>query len=425
MRMAGRFARRVRASAQAHGIPVIDCTRGERKHRIAEEYLDTHVVGVGVFLILVARAVAPVWEVRRSANGVITNLEKKKAFVNHYSFHLMDPAWGHLTVKMSGHPPFGAQVILNGHEYVACQAQAAGIGFGKEGNFVTSITDPTGLARVADTLSQSAAIGRLSQACDRWIYSACLCFGLDLDEQQRSGFGYAYSVYQPEYSRNLVFRSGRRMEQVFDRVVDRARARLDVATLQTLFGAKNRPHSNRAAGPPTLAVAIERRYGLTLFKVHFGLLTLKAYPKGEHVLRFEAIVHNTHKLGCGRILAKFPTDHHAARGHGRAVRHRPGLRRRRLPARPHARPVAAVRPDRADPGRRRRPEQGTDPRRPGRGARPCRPAQPGSPSPTSPARSTPSRARPPRGTPAGRPPTTCASSAATTSSANRCGHAGT
>ncbi len=146
MRMAGRFARRVRASAQAHGIPVIDCTRGERKHRIAEEYLDTHVVGVGVFLILVARAVAPVWEVRRSANGVITNLEKKKAFVNHYWFHLMDPAWGHLTVKMSGHPPFGAQVILNGHEYVACQAQAAGIGFGKEGNCFTSSTDPTRLA---------------------------------------------------------------------------------------------------------------------------------------------------------------------------------------------------------------------------------------------------------------------------------------
>ena len=46
----------------------------------------------------------------------------------------MDPAWGHLVVKMSGHPPFGAQVILNGHEYVACAAQAAGIGFTKEGN---------------------------------------------------------------------------------------------------------------------------------------------------------------------------------------------------------------------------------------------------------------------------------------------------
>ena len=43
-----------------------------------------------------------------------------------------------------------------------------------------------------------------------------------------------------------------------------------------------------------------------MFKVHFGLLTLKAYTKGEHVLRFEAITHNTKQLRCGRILEKFP-----------------------------------------------------------------------------------------------------------------------
>jgi hypothetical protein len=38
--------------------------------------------------------------------------------------------------------------------------------------------------------------------------TACLCFGLDLDEQQRSGFGYCYSIYQVEYSRNLLFKVG-------------------------------------------------------------------------------------------------------------------------------------------------------------------------------------------------------------------------
>ncbi|MGH2375902.1 MAG: hypothetical protein ACRDIC_20825 [bacterium] len=48
------------------------------------------------------------------------------------------------------------------------------------------------------------------------------------------------------------------------------------------------------------------RWHLTLFKVHFGLLTLKGYTKGEHVLGFEAIVHNTRALGCGRVLEKFP-----------------------------------------------------------------------------------------------------------------------
>ncbi len=43
---------------------------------------------------------------------VIGNIAKKTAFVNHYSFHIMDPQWGHVTIKMSGHPPFAAQIIL-------------------------------------------------------------------------------------------------------------------------------------------------------------------------------------------------------------------------------------------------------------------------------------------------------------------------
>ena len=47
-------------------------------------------------------------------------------------------------------------------------------------------------------------------------------------------------------------------------------------------------------------------YDLTKFKVHFGNLTLKGYTKGEHALRFEAIVHNTKTLKTGRALEKFP-----------------------------------------------------------------------------------------------------------------------
>ncbi len=306
MRLAGRFSRRVRASAKANGIPVVDCKSGERKHRIAEEYLATHEVGTGVFLILVARAPATVWEVERTGRGVIRNLAKKKSYVNHYSFHIVDPAWGHLTIKMSGHPPFGAQVILNGHEHVACAAEKAGIGFAKEGNCFTAVADPQALAQVAGTLSSPAAIGRLSQVCDRWIYSACLCFGLDLDDQERSGFRYSYSVYQVEYSRNLVFAVGGRMERVFDTIVDRTRSRLDVPTLRTLFGVKQRPRIDRDLSARFAAVTERPQYGLTLFKIHFGLLTLKAYTKGEHVLRFEAIVHNTKALGTGRALERFP-----------------------------------------------------------------------------------------------------------------------
>jgi hypothetical protein len=306
MRMAGRFARRVKAWAAANGVPVIFCKAGERKHLIAEQYLETHVITTGVFLILAAKAPAAVWKVHRSARGVITNLEKKREYVYHYSFHIMDPAFGHLTVKMSGHPPFGAQVMLNGHEYVAVAAQGEGIAFTKEGNCFTEIADPQGLARVADAWPREAAIGRLGQVCDRWIYTACLCFGLDLAEQQASGFCYAYSVYQAEYSRNLLFRSGAQMEKLFDRILDRTRSRLDIPALRTLFGLKARPHHNRKHGPPAQDIVIEKpQYGLSWFQIRFGRLQLKAYTKGEHVLRFEATVHNTKELRCRRSLDNF------------------------------------------------------------------------------------------------------------------------
>jgi hypothetical protein len=142
---------------------------------------------------------------------------------------------------MSGHPPFGAQVILNGQEYVGCTAQSAGIPFAKEGNCFTRVDDPECLAQVADTLSSPEAIGRLSQVIDSWIYTACLCCGLDLAEQSRSGFGHAYAIDQVEYSRNLIFASGAVMERAFDTVVDRTRVRLDVPTLRTNFGVGHRP----------------------------------------------------------------------------------------------------------------------------------------------------------------------------------------
>src|SRR6266487_3839220 len=58
MRFAGRFARRVKAWANANGVPVIYCKAGERKHLIAEEYLATHEVKPGVFMVLAAKAPA-------------------------------------------------------------------------------------------------------------------------------------------------------------------------------------------------------------------------------------------------------------------------------------------------------------------------------------------------------------------------------
>jgi hypothetical protein len=121
-----------------------------------------------------------------------------------------------------------------------------------------------------------------------------------------NGFRYGYSVYQAEYSRNLLFRSGAQMEDLFDRVLDRVRSRLDIPAIRTIFGLKSRPHRSRKDGPPAQEIVIEKpRYGFSWFRITFGRLQIKACTKGEHVLGFEATVHNTKELRCRHGLDNF------------------------------------------------------------------------------------------------------------------------
>lgn len=310
IRMAGRFSRRLHAFSESHGIPMIYAEPGQRKHDIAEEYLDKNPQSKGVFMVFVSKAPAQIWKVKRGENGFIKLYRRKSpSYVNHYHFHINDPDWGHVIIRICGHPPFQSMVILNGHEYAACQLKKADRSFCKEGNCFTEIKDTSDLALVADALRHTDAIGRLSQVCERWIYSACLCFGLSSEEQELTGFRYNFSVYQLEYSRNLHFRSGTQMEQLFDSVIDRTRSSLGVPHIKTILGRKQRPrrHNARKSAVYEEIVVETPKHNLTVFRLHFGGLTLKGYTKGERTLRFEATVHNARDLRCGRVLEKFPT----------------------------------------------------------------------------------------------------------------------
>lgn len=301
IRMAGRFSRCVRGWAKKENIPVIDCAAGERKHDIAEERLPSDPQRTGIFLILVNRAPAPIWDVKRFGKGGI-DLRRKQSHVNHYTFHIWDAEWGHVAIRMCGHPPFSAMLMLNGHEYVAALATQQQIRFGKEGNCFTELADAPKLQLVADTLRSQDAIGRLMQVGERWLYQ-CLCFALHSDDQKRTAFRYAISLFQLEYSRNFLFERGRDLEQLFQGLIDRTRSTLDIKTVKTILGVKQRPHKKSKT---RWQITVETpEYGLTIFKVHAGILTLKMYTKGERVLRCEVIVHNVRKLKTGNGLARW------------------------------------------------------------------------------------------------------------------------
>ena len=265
----------------------------------------------GLFLVITGNAPAPIWEVKRNTAGQITEIRHRKnwPYVKHYYFHLIDREWGHVTIRMCGYPPFGAQLILNGHEWVEREAQRKCLTAVKEGNCFVEGSDFAAVNRVAARLHQESVIGRLRELCERWIYFTCLCFALTHEEQKRIGFAYQYSVFQLELSRNLLFLRGTTMDEVYQKLIDRTRAPLDLKQVKTIFGFSHRPHHGPKRGRERVQVvkAVEaKNYDLTVFKVKWGNLTLKLYDKGGRVLRIEVVAHNVKDLRGGKILDKLP-----------------------------------------------------------------------------------------------------------------------
>lgn len=164
MRLASRFARRVRAWAKDAGLPVIFSPAGERKDEIADANLPRDPKVRGVFLVVVARAPASVWHVQRTAEGRIGSIERKRPWVNHYAFPIWDGEWGHGIIRFCPHLPFKAMIILHGHEAVAAEAARRGLGFRNEDNCFTAWSHAAGLGQIAETLSSQSSEGRLGQS---------------------------------------------------------------------------------------------------------------------------------------------------------------------------------------------------------------------------------------------------------------------
>lgn len=307
-RMAADFALGVRRWAKEHDIPLceVGAAPDNRPSQFALEHLPRDPDFTGVFCVTVSRCKNSIWRVDRFGESGL-HLHRETQWANHYSFHIIDPEWGHVTFKMCGYPPFTAQIIFNGHECLAQQLSSWNLDADKAGNCFTRIADPAAFAERTAVLASDTAREALFRVCERWLYSSCLCFAIPVDDQRRTGLVYDYSVFQAEYCRNYLFRLGGKMDEFFDRLIDRVRSMMNVRQIKTIFGTTHRPHRSRKTGRPgRIEVRVEHpEYDLTVFKVHFGKLMLKMYSKGENVLRFEVVAHNTKDLRCGRVLRHY------------------------------------------------------------------------------------------------------------------------
>ncbi|MBE7469953.1 MAG: hypothetical protein HS114_12520 [Anaerolineales bacterium] len=179
---------------------------------MAEQYKPDDPAFVGLFLIIISRASGAVWDVKRSPEGRVHSLSKHYRMINHFF-----SSW---TRNGARHPPyqqpspFAAMVILNGHEYLARQAHQAGRTLELTSNCFSDIMTAADLTWLAETSWSYPPKGN-------WVRSATagstVVSILPCPKANDCGVvsEYRCSLFQVEYSRNLLFRRPAQMEQVF------------------------------------------------------------------------------------------------------------------------------------------------------------------------------------------------------------------
>ena len=299
MRFACRFGRRTHKFAQANQIPIITPAKGTRKHEVAQTYLKDFKKEQGIFLIMVVREMAMVYDShapKTKAENLHRHLQANWRLVNYYYFHIRDKNWGHVTIGISPHPPFAAKIIVNGHEWLAQRAGQRGLVYQKHENCLTEITDAQALQELADTLSE----GHLLEVCQRWMPRVMM--GLTAEELKASGIERQFSLMQTEYAHNMLFRQPRHLSWVYQAMIDDTRQQLKPGTINTVFG-----KDCRGVKTSSMSLRLENpEYDLTTVNIWLGKNRIKTYDKGERVLRTEVTINHARALGLKKSLSAWP-----------------------------------------------------------------------------------------------------------------------
>src|SRR6516225_7860953 len=189
----------------------------------------------------------------------------------HYYFYFIDEDLGLCYVRVPTWCPFRLQFYCNGHNWLARQLTAAGIGFTLADNAFVRIDDWQRAQTLADQLSPAA----LHQSLDRYARQCCPVFDVLAPS-------YHWSLMQVEYATDLVFRSQAVLKPLYEQLSRQAILTVKAEHVATFLGHKITPQLAQEIGSQ-FATRIEG----TCVKHRFGKSSIKLYDKFGLVLRIE------------------------------------------------------------------------------------------------------------------------------------------
>lgn len=257
----------VRTLARAQDIEIRQVNYGERKEAIVEEILAVRGRREGVVCILGAIERCRCFN---QATGFL-QLQWSPGKCQHFYVYFIDAEFGLCHLRIPTWAPFRLQFCCNGHDWLERQMKQAGLRFKKADNCFTAVSDFAAAQALLQKFEAQRLHRMLDQMAARWVAV-----------HGRFGHSLHWSVYQAEWSTDIVFKNDRLLPELYRQIVRTAAMEVGGADIYRFMGKK--PRANGKAQPSSRLQTLVQG---TRLKHTLGATSLKMYDKVGSVLRIE------------------------------------------------------------------------------------------------------------------------------------------
>ena len=295
--MSKEFLAKLEAYARNHNVPILTFAKGQRKDDVAKEHLAKFGRPEGVVFIGKAQERARVFRTERRQSergGTYPWIVASTAMVNQWYVYIKDKDFGPLFLKFSSYFPYNAKLCLNGHEYLKCQLQQAGIQFKALDNGIAECADPQALQALAEGLTAA----KIDALLRKWLAQLPHPFSR---KDRAAGYRYQISILQAEFSLTQVLQQPVAGRVFFEEVI---RENLDLGRpdqVQLIFGRQVTRQTPRRFRTQVLTTGV-----IPSLHVDYKHSRIKQYHKEGQALRTETTLNDTRDFGVGKRLKNLP-----------------------------------------------------------------------------------------------------------------------
>jgi hypothetical protein len=276
--------------AARHGAPYVYLQGRHRKEDLVQEQIRARRLGEGLVCVLCCQETCRTVKLRYGDGRprLVFALRPQRVLY----FYFLDAQFGLRHVRVQTWFPFTAQVYVNGHDWLARQLHAAGVGFVQHDNAFTQLDNPGKAQALADRFPRLGWVKIL----DRWARQVNPLLG----EPWLQGQGYYWVIDQAEYSTDVLFQDRHALAELYPPLLDHACLHFSAQDILTFLGRRLHP---RFDGEVLTDCKKDRRPGARV-KHRVKNNWLKMYDKFGQVLRIETVINNPREFKVRRRVQR-------------------------------------------------------------------------------------------------------------------------